>query len=169
MGARGRWDWLYELVGRRQHRHERDESARADALEDALTRLGLSASAVSEGVASVLGLSTSAFESPDARAVRRTDPDQLAVLLPLLLHHHLDELRTIGRRWLSAPTFVYQIDPAVLVRWLESDATIADTLAERLRDEGLAILGPGRVEQLARTGQPSIRAAARTWSHRLRD
>ena len=167
--VRGRWDWLYDLVGRRRAQEERNESAHRPALEDALSRLGLSAAAVEEGVAAVLGLSRAAFVNPELRTVRRTDPEQLAVLVPLLLHHHLEELRAIGRRWLAAPTFVYQIDPAVLMRWLEDDVTIADTLADRLRDEGLAILGPARLQQLAATGQPAIRATARTWSHRLAD
>lgn len=169
MAGRGRWDWLYDLVHRRLHRSADEPRATApgDALRDALSRLGLSPDAVTEGVASVLGLSPGAFAEPDPRTVRRTDPEQLAVLLPFLVHHDHAEIRAIGERWLRQPTVPYQLAPHVLVQWLETDAEIAAVLGPRLREEGLAMLGPDRLLRLSRTGQPAVRKAARAWSHRL--
>jgi hypothetical protein len=171
MAGRGRWDWLYDLVHRRLHRAESEPAAVAaapgDALRDALGRLGLSPDAVTEGVASVLGLSPHAFAEPDPRTVRRTDPEQLAVLLPFLVHHDHEEIRDIGERWLRQPTVAYQLAPHVLVQWLETDPDIARVLGPRLREEGLAMLGPDRVVRLSRTGQPSVREAARAWAQRL--
>lgn len=171
MAGRGRWDWLYDLVHRRLHRAESEPAAvtaaPGDALRDALGRLGLSPDAVTEGVASVLGLSPHAFAEPDPRTVRRTDPEQLAVLLPFLVHHDQAEIRDIGERWLRQPTVAYQLAPHVLVQWLETDPDIARVLGPRLREEGLAMLGPDRVVRLSRTGQPPVREAARAWAHRL--
>jgi hypothetical protein len=173
MAGRGRWDWLYDLVHRRLHRADVEPApttttaAPGDALRDALARLGLSPDAVIEGVASVLGLSPHGFAEPDPRTVRRTDPEQLALLLPFLVHDDRAEIRSIGERWLRQPTVAYQLPPHVLVQWLETDPEIAALLGPRLRDEGLALLGPDRVVRLSRTGQPAVREAARAWSHRL--
>ena len=77
------------------------------------------------------------------------------------------EIRAIGERWLRQPTVAYQLAPHVLVQWLETDAEIAAVLGPRLREEGLAMLGPDRILRLSRTGQPAAREAARAWSHRL--
>lgn len=172
---RGRWDWLYDLVHRRL-RGASDEGSRAaavqaapaDALRDALTRIGLSPDAVIEGVASVLGLSPHGFAEPDARIIHRTDPEQLGVLLPFLVHHDHPEIRAIGERWLLAPSAAYQIPQQQLQRWLESDDRIAVLLAPRLRPEGLAMLGPEAMVRLSRTGRTdAVREAARVWAGRL--
>jgi hypothetical protein len=188
MATRGRWDWLYDLVHRRLARAEaggldpeasapdrpepsrgrrRSDCAPADPLRDALSRLGLSPDAILDGVASVLGLTPHAVSEPEARTVRRTDPDHLAVLLPFLIHHEHPEVRAIGARWLACRAVSYQLSPKVLVQWLESDARVSAALAPRLRAEGLAMLGPDALLRLSRTGHPTVRDAARAWSHRI--
>jgi hypothetical protein len=173
---RGRWDWLYDLVHRRLEggaahgngARARVHAAPADALRDALTRIGLSPDAVIEGVASVLGLSPHGFAEPDARIIHRTDPEQLGILLPFLVHHDHPEIRAIGERWLLAPSAAYQIPQRQLRRWFESDERIASLLAPRLRPEGLAMLGPEALVRLSRTGRTdAVRDAARVWAARL--
>lgn len=171
MATRGRWDWLYDLVHRRLARPEKPsadaDTDPTDALRDALSRLGLSPDAVIEGVASVLGLTPHALEEPESRTVRRTDPDQLAVLLPFLVHHEHPQIRQIGERWLQCPPLAYQLPPRALLHWLETDARISGLLVPRLRAEGLAMLGPDALLRLTRTGHPKVKPAARAWSHRL--
>jgi hypothetical protein len=173
MATRGRWDWLYELVHRRlaaraeEPEGDESESSPTDALRDALSRLGLSPDAVVEGVASVLGLTPHALEHPEARTVRRTDPDQLSVLLPFLVHHEHAHIREIGERWLTCPPVAYQLPPKSLLRWLETDARIGDLLGPRLDAEGLAMLGPDALLRLSRTGHGPVKSAAKAWSHRL--
>lgn len=170
MGARGRWDWLYDLVHRRlaepQAQGERSQSP-GDALRDALSTLGLSPQDVREGLASVLGISVSALQDPDANTVQKTDPDQVAVLLPFLIHHERSEIRSIGQRWFACPRVLYQLPPDTLARWLESDAELDRTLAPRLEHEGPALLGPQRLLRLSKTGQPKARAAAQRWTSRM--
>jgi hypothetical protein len=173
MATRGRWDWLYDLVHRRLARPDADatrddaESSPTDALRDALSRLGLSPDSVIEGVASVLGLTPHALEEPEARTVRRTDPEQLAVLLPFLVRHDQAQIRRIGERWLRCPPVAYQLPQRALVHWLETDDEISAIVAPRLRAEGLAMLGPDALLRLSRTGHPRVKDAAKTWSHRL--
>ena len=177
LSVRGRWDWLYELVDRQLHGRSQGETeppppsedgtAAPDALRDALGRLGLSTDAVIEGVASVLGLTPHQLMEPGLSVVRRSDPEQLSVLLPFLLHHDNLQIRAIGERWLRCRSVAYQLPPAQLLSWLESDRRIGDLLEPRLRAEGLAMLGPDALMRLSRTGLPRVREAARIWSHRL--
>ncbi|MBV1857342.1 MAG: hypothetical protein KUG77_02945, partial [Nannocystaceae bacterium] len=170
MGTRGRWDWLYDLVHRRlaepQVQGERSRSP-GDALRDALSTLGLSPDDVLEGLASVLGISISALRDPDAPTVQETDSEQIAVLLPFLIHHERPEIRQVGERWFACPRVLYQLPPDTIARWLESDAELDRTLAPRLEDEGPALLGPQRLLRLSKTGQPRARAAAQRWASRM--
>lgn len=170
MGTRGRWDWLYDLVHRRLAEPE-DASRRSrspgDALRDALSTLGLGPDEVLEGLASVLGISVEVLTRPDAMTVRETNPEQVAVLLPFLLHHERAEIRDVGERWVACPRVLYQLPPETIARWLESDAELARTLAPRLDHEGPALLGPQRLLRLSKTAQPKAREAAERWAARL--
>lgn len=170
MGTRGRWDWLYDLVHRRlaepQAQGERSRSP-GDALRDALSTLGLSPDEVLEGLASVLGISVGALKDPDAVTVRTADPDQVAVLLPFLIHHERPEIRNIGERWFACPRVLYQLAPDTLAGWLESDGVLDRALAPRLEHEGPALLGPQRLLRLSKTGQPKAREAAKRWTSRM--
>lgn len=170
MATRGRWDWLYDLVNRRLQRGstEPDDESPRDALRDALGRLGLRPQEVIEGVASVLGLSVVALREPNAQTIRDAEPDQLAVLLPFLLHHESPEIREVGERWLCSPTLVYQLPKATLTQWLENDRKVSTLVAPRLHEEGLALLGPDQLSRLTRTGTPAVRNAALAWVRRLR-
>ncbi len=174
MGTRGRWDWLYDLVHKRLaapadpvELGDATDSA-PDALRDALSRLGLTADAVLEGVAAVLGLSVSALQEPNARTARDADPDQVAILLPFLVHHERPEIREVGERWLACPAVTYQLAPPTLMQWLESDVRVGALLSPRLAREGPALLGPERLVQLSRTAPEPVRTAARKWAQRLR-
>ena len=170
--SRGRWDWLYELVHHRLQRAQADEgpagtASAGEALREALTRLGLSPDAVIEGVAAVLRISPHALAEPDSDTVRGGDPEELAVLLPFLVHHERLEVRSIGERWLRCAPLPYQLPARTVVTWLESDDRIAACLGPRLEAEGLAMLGPDAMARLARTGRPAVREAAQRWAARL--
>jgi hypothetical protein len=168
--VRGRWDWLYDLVHKRlaQAQTPADEVRSGSALEDALSRIGLSPDAIVEGLAAVLGLSPHGFSHPDARIIHRTDPAELGILLPFLVNHQHPEVRAIGQRWLGCPSAAYQLPPSVLQHWLEADPRVAGFVGPRLRAEGLALLGPDTLVRLRRTGcTPEIRDAARRWVQRL--
>lgn len=167
---RGRWDWLYDLVHKRlgQAEPSTNEARSGSALEDALTRMGLSPDAVVEGLAAVLELSPHGFRHPDARIIHRTDSAELGMLLPFLVHHDDPEIRTIGERWLGCRSAIYQLPPDVLAHWLETDERIADAVGPRLSSEGLALLGPETLVRLSRTGRThQIRDAARRWTQRV--
>lgn len=173
VSMRGRWDWLYDLVHKRlaqseQTAVEEQEHENGGALRDALTRIGLSPDAVVEGVAAVLGLSPSAFSEPDPRVIHRTDPAELGILLPFLVHHEDPQVRAIGQRWLGCPSAAYQLPVHLLRQWLETDDRVAELLGPRLRPEGLALLGPEALVRLSRTGRSAqVRQAARLWAQRL--
>ena len=171
MGTRGRWDWLYDLVHRRLAAPDPTARSRSrspgDALRDALSTLGLGPDEVLEGLAAVLGISVDGLCSPDALTARDTDPEQVAVLLPFLLHHERPEIRDVGERWLACPRVLYQLPPETLARWLESDTELARALAPRLEDEGPALLGPERLLRLSKTAQAPARDAAARWAARM--
>jgi hypothetical protein len=170
VAMRGRWDWLYDLVHKRLAQAEPPEAVTrsGSALEDALTRIGLSPDAIVEGLAAVLGLSPHGLRHPEPRVIHRTDPAELSILLPFLVHHDDAEIRAIGQRWMGCPSAVYQLPLHVLQHWLETDRNVAGLVGPRLRAEGLALLGPDALVRLHRTGcTPEIREAARTWVQRL--
>ncbi len=170
MGARGRWDWLYDLVHRRLGAPQTDAlraKTPSGALRDALCSLGMSPDEVLEGLAAVLGIGVVDLQEPDARVAAKTDPEQVAVLLPFLLHHERPEIRAVGERWLACPRVLYQLPPETLAQWMESDDVLAKLLAPRLEHEGPALLGPQRLLRLSRTGQPSARKAAEHWASRM--
>jgi hypothetical protein len=170
VSMRGRWDWLYDLVHKRLARPEAtaEKTRSGSALEDALTRIGLSPDALVEGLATVLRLAPQGLRDPDARIIHRTDPAELGILLPFLVHHDHPEVRAIGRRWLGCPSAAYQLPRSVLQHWLETDERVAGLVGPRLRAEGLALLGPDALVRLGRTGcTHEIRDTARKWVQRL--
>lgn len=169
IASRGRWDWLYDLVNRQLHAAKTATATAAptDALRDAFADLGLSATAVREGVAAVLGISVPALIEADPKVARDVPAPQLAALLPFLAHHDSREVREICARWLSRPVVLFGLPASTLLHWLESDAALADLLRDKVQQQGLALLGPERLVRLSRTGDPCVREAAKTWARRL--
>lgn len=162
--TRGRWDWLRELVQRQRPGLPALAAGRRDALRDALARLGLAPDALIDGVAAALGIAPLELCTPGPATLGRVDGEDLAVLLPLLADHPFAELRTIGRRWLDEPAVVYHVPSDTAESWLESSPMLADRLASRIADEGLAWLGPEALQRLARVGcTASVREAASRW------
>ncbi len=168
-GTRGRWDWLRELVQRQRAVHAappgtQPAGGRRDALRDALARLGLAPDALIDGVASALGIAPLELCTPTPATVGRVEGEDLAVLLPLLLEHPFDELRTIGARWLAEPAVLYHVPADASESWLATSPSLAERLASRLADEGLAWLGPEGLQRLAIHGcTPEVRDAAARW------
>jgi hypothetical protein len=109
---------------------------RRDALRDALARLGLAPDALIDGVASALGIAPIELCTPGPATVGRVDGEDLAVLLPLLLEHPFDELRTIGARWIDEPAVLYHVPADVGESWLSTSRVLSDRLAPRLRCTG---------------------------------
>jgi len=137
---------------------------RRDALRDALARLGLAPDALIDGVAAALGIAPIELCTPGPTTVGRVEGEDLAVLLPLLLEHPFEELRTIGARWLDEPAVMYHVPADAGESWLSTSPTLADRLAHRLTDEGLAWLGPDALRRLTTHGcTRSVRDAASRW------
>jgi hypothetical protein len=138
---------------------------RRDALRDALARLGLAPDALIDGVAAALGIAPLELCTPTPATVGRVEGEDLAVLLPLLLEHPFDELRTIGARWLAEPAVLYHVPADAGERWILSSPSLAERLAPRLADEGLAWLGPDALHRVAIHGcTPEVREAASRWT-----
>jgi hypothetical protein len=155
--GRGRWDWLYELVRRGlRPGEEASQPPPGPALRDALERIGLSPDAIVEGVATVLELSPSRLREPDGPTVARVDPDKLSVLLPFLAEHGHPEIREIGERWLGCPGAAFQLPRPVVERWLQQPGRMGDLLAPRVRDEGLALLGPDALLRLSKASSREV-------------
>lgn len=165
---RGRWDWLYELVRRGLRPPSDPTPAPRDALRDALEGLGLSSDAITEGVATVLGLTPERLCEPDGPTVAQVDADQLGVLLPFLLEHADAEIRRIGERWLACPGAAFQLPRPVVERSLTEAGRLGDLLASRIHGEGLALLGPDALLRLSRaSSREPVRRAADHWLARL--
>lgn len=164
----GRWDWFLELVQRRLHPSQDDANARSDSAADRLRRaLSGPLEALLVDLAAVLELREDELARPEPERARGIDPEQLAILLPFLVHHDRAELRTIGERWLACDPVPYQVPRHRLLQWLETDARIATLLAPRIRREGLALIGPQALVRLGRSSQIAVRGPARAWSLRL--
>jgi len=162
--TRGRWDWLRELVRRQRPGAPTGYAGRRDALRDALACLGLAPDALIDGVAAALGIAPIELCTPTSATLGRVEGDDLAVLLPLLCEHPFEELRTIGQRWVDEPAVVYHVPADAGEDWLERLPTLADRLAPRVVDEGLAWLGPDALRRLAVAGcTPAVREAAAQW------
>jgi hypothetical protein len=74
----------------------------------------------------------------------------LAILLPVMLRHGHDEVRTWARRWLELPDLAFQLPIPQLLDWLTHGKDIPAILHRELKNRALALVGPHGVLQLAR-------------------
>lgn len=171
MQERGRWDWLYDLVRRGLRPAPADDESLpvpGNALRDALSQLGLSPEAITEGVATVLELAPHRLREPDAATVARVDPDELGVLLPFLVEHTEAEIREIGERWMACPGAAFQLPRPLVERWLAERGRMGDLLATRVRADGVALLGPDALLRLSKGScRPQVCRDAAHWLTRL--
>jgi hypothetical protein len=181
---RGPWDWLRELVHRQlqkgsaragesdEHEHEPaplDPHGAAASLREAVEQLGLEPDAVLEGIATILEIDPAQLREPSEATLRALEPGLLALLLPLWLEHESEQLRAVGQRWLALHSTLYEIDTAVLERWLGGTGPLVDAVAPRLEREGLALLGPEGLLRLAHKAVDArVKAIAERWRDRLR-
>ncbi|MFO7567614.1 MAG: hypothetical protein R6X02_33530 [Enhygromyxa sp.] len=181
---RSPWDWLRELVHRQLHKPAASEGASAPrseadepldphgaaaSLRESLERLGLEPDAVLEGIATILDIDPTQLREPSEASSRELEPELLALLLPVWVEHESEQLRIIGQRWLALPSTIYEIDTAVLERWLCGEGRLADAIAPRLEREGLALLGPEGLGRLAhKAADRRVKAIAEGWRERLR-
>jgi len=182
--TRGPWDWLRDLVQRQLAKpgHSDDPLARqwsephttrtpqgaAAALREALERLGLAPAMLLEGIATIVEIDVDELRAPTPASVAKIDIELLAMLLPFWLDHDADELRALGRRWLSLPNAVFEFDRALVESWLIDEGAIARALLGRLDHEGLALIGPEGLTRVAQRARASeVRASAQRWRERL--
>lgn len=174
---RGPWDWLRELVHRQLHKSSEhaptrepiDPHGAAASLREAVERLGLEPEAVLEGIATILELEPNQLAEPNEATLRALEPELLAMLLPVWLEHESEQLRAVGQRWLALHSTLYEIDVAVLERWMSGAGRLVDAVAPRLEREGLALLGPEALGRLAHKAvDAKVKATAEAWRDRLR-
>ncbi len=181
--GRGPWDWLRELVARQLSKpapspdgepdseppEPLDAHGAAASLAEALERLGLEPEAVLEGIATILEIDPQELREPTPATLRELEPELLAMLLPVWLGHESPQLREVGQRWLDLRASLYEVDVAVLERWVSGEGRLAAAIAPRLEREGLALLGPEGLARLAhKAADPRIKAIAEAWRERLR-
>lgn len=180
---RGPWDWLRDLVHRQLHRGgghpaadageaaakpEHDSQQAASNLRDSLARLGLEPHAVIEGLSTILEIEQDKLCEPTPDLLAAIEPELLALLLPVFIEHDAESLREVGRRWLALAATPYEIEAAVLERWVGGEGALALALAPRLEREGLALLGPEALARLSHTAaQPRVKSIAARWHARL--
>jgi hypothetical protein len=181
---RGPWDWLRDLVNRQLHRPAADEIGEAkdqnggppghdsqqaaSNLRESLARLGLEPHAVIEGLSTILEIEPAKLREPTPELVATIEPELLALLLPVFIEHDSESLREVGRRWLALRATPYELDAAVLERWVGGEGELALALVPRLEREGLALLGPEALARLSHTAaQPRVKAIAGRWHARL--
>jgi hypothetical protein len=163
--TRGPWDWLAELA----QRSSEGGPEHATALREAVLGLGLSGARLMEGIASALGLQADDLTRPGSIDGQHLADGRAAALLPLLCEHGDSVARQAGARWLATPRLPYEIDRERLEAWLAEDGPVADALAPRLAEEGLALLGPRALRRLHRESHsPAVRRATARWEDRLR-
>lgn len=181
---RGPWDWLRDLVNHQLHRGEthpasddsddvaakpeHDSQQAASNLRDSLARLGLEPHAVIEGLSTILEIEQDKLREPTPELLAAIEPELLALLLPVFIEHDAEALREVGRRWLALAATPYEIEAAVLERWVGGEGALALALAPRLEREGLALLGPEALARLSHTAvQPRVKSIAARWHARL--
>ena len=121
-----------------------------------------------EGLASMVGLEPRAFAEPTIEELGTVDLDALAPLLDQLVENPRPELRKVAANWLELPALVYELDPAMIERWLEEGRAAARLIAARLPAEGLALCGESSLRRLhQRSRSPRIRQFAGQWVSRL--
>ena len=181
--TRGPWDWLRELVQRQLERPAppppgadadadpeqlRAQPEPATELREALTRLGLEPDSSMEGLAKILEIDEQQLRAPTSATLRELEPELLALLLPVWLEHDSEQLRAVGARWLELPATPYELELAVLERWVGAEGPLARAFAPRLEREALALLGPETIARLAHTAaEPRVKAIASGWRARL--
>ena len=84
-----------------------------------------------EGLARMVGLEAEAFREPDLGQLAQVDLDALAPLLDQLVENPRPELRKVAARWLELPALVYELDPAMIERWLEEGRAAARLIASK--------------------------------------
>jgi hypothetical protein len=186
---RGPWDWLRDLVNRQLHRGpgqladnanssehadhdvgklEHDSQQAAGNLRESLARLGLEPHSVIEGLSTILEIEPDKLREPTPELLAAIEPELLALLLPVFIEHDAEALREVGRRWLALASTPYEIEAAVLERWVAGEGVMALALAPRLEREGLALLGPEALARLSHTAaQPRVKSIAARWHARL--
>lgn len=183
---RGPWDWLRDLVHHQLHRGEgqpadavdtsngtaakpeHDSQQAASNLRDSLAQLGLDPHAVIEGLSTILEIEPDKLREPTSELLSGLEPELLALLLPVFIEHDAEALREVGRRWLALAPTPYEIEAAVLERWVGGEGALALALAPRLEREGLALLGPEALARLSHTAaQPRVKSIAARWHARL--
>lgn len=66
------------------------------------------------------------------------------------------------------PAMIYELDPAMIERWLEEGSDAARLITARLPAEGLALCGEGSLRRLhQRSRSPRVRQFASKWITRL--
>lgn len=164
---RGPWDWLHRLVHRSLEPAPAASSGGGDALGHALNGLGLREDEILEGVAEVLGVHAVRVEHPDPSAAHDVAPETLHALLPFLLAHANPRIAAVGERWLALPAVAYDVDPDALCTAISAKDALGQAVLPRLRDEGLALLGPERLTTLFESTDEDVRHAVSRWRHRL--
>jgi hypothetical protein len=182
---RGPWDWLRDLVNRQLHRGgvdgdasqpadnatqkpEHDSQQAASNLRESLAQLGLEPHTVIEGLSTILEIEQDKLREPTTEVLGAIEPELLALLLPVFIEHDAEALREVGRRWLALAATPYEIEAAVLERWVGGEGALALALAPRLEREGLALLGPEALARLSHTAaQPRVKSIAARWHARL--
>jgi len=156
MPMQEQWRWLAELLDHslaKQHSNQvigEKEIFKDTALDDALTVLGLPTEQILEGLAFVCQLSSTELEFPTVHSLRKCHLGRLSRALAGLGEHRDGTLVEVCRRWLSFPEMIYMIDPNRLCRWLLHSSSIAKTLKDRLLQHDLSVLGPQRMQILAK-------------------
>ena len=166
---RGDWDWLRDLV--RQQLRPAAPGEQADApsnLAELLAAAGLDADQTLRGVAEACGLQPDEVREPNARVVGRCDGEQLALLVPFLANHDDPTIQSVGEAWATLPSTAYEVDQRHLRDWMAGEDTLSGLLGPRVHQEGLALLGPEGLADLASHAQrATVREAAGAWLDRL--
>lgn len=168
--TRARWDWLRELAAR--HRavdtDARERRRAHDALVMAIGRIGFAFEALVDGVAEVLGTSREDLLAPSDAAIARIDGELLAALVPALLQHDDARMRRVASALVNVPSTIYAVPADAGAQWLVDSSALAQMLTERVRDEGLAWLGPVHLARLAEDGAtPALRSTCAAWRDRI--
>lgn len=134
----------------------------------ALARIGFGFEALLDGIADVTGCTREDLLHPSAAGLSRLDPELLAALIPALLQHDDARMRQIASELVALPATIYAVSADMSAQWLVDSSALAQMLVDRVRDEGLAWLGPIHLARLADEGAtPALRSVCATWRERI--